>query len=231
MIKVVIIGEQTQGQNLISSLSAQKEIKIVGCGKDGYDALKLSAHVRPDIIIIDLGKNNNEGPELVPLIKRKSPATEVIFLSGRDDNENTARALSTGALGYLVKQTDMDKLAASVKTVYNGVYYISPMIITRTFGMFLEPDRRRNVPASHNRRRSIPANINRMELQIMSFIAKGHTNKEIAESLQLTQGTVRNYLSSAMHKAGLKNRTQVVIYAIVNGLIDAGEYAAKPSPR
>jgi DNA-binding NarL/FixJ family response regulator len=224
MIKVVIIDDQTQEQNLLASiLSAQKKIKIAGFGNDGYDALKLSAQIRPDIIIIALGKNNNEGPELVPLIKRKSPGTKVIFLSGRDDNENAAKALSTGALGYLVKQADMDKLADSVRTVYNGVYFISPMIITRIFGMLLEPGRRRNVSASQNRRRRIPSNISRMELQIMSFIAKGHSNKEIAETLQLKQGTVRNYLSSAMHKAGLKSRTQVVIYAIVNGLIDMGE--------
>jgi DNA-binding NarL/FixJ family response regulator len=230
MIKVIIIVDQKQDQSQISSmLSAQKGIEIAGFGKDGYDTLKLSARIRPDIIIIDLGKHNSEGPELVPLIKRKSPATEVIFLSGRDDNENAAKALSAGALGYLVKQTDMDKLAASVKTVHNGGHFISPRIITRTFGMILELNKRRhtyrNIPAPKNRSKSVPASINRTELQIMSFIAKGHSTKEIAENLRLKQGTVRNYLSSAMHKTGLQNRSQVVAYAITNGLIDTGEQA------
>jgi DNA-binding NarL/FixJ family response regulator len=229
MIKVVIIDDQTQDRNLISSiLSAQQEIEITGFGKDGYDALRLSERIRPDVIIIALGKHGGEEAELVPVIKRKSPATKVLFLSGRGNNENAADALSAGALGYLIKKTDMDKLAASVKTVHNGIYVISPMIISRTFGMLFELNKarrtHRDTPVPYERRR-VPANINRTERQIMAFIARGHSDKEIAENLRLKQGTVRNYLSSAMHKAGLKSRTQVVVYAITNGLIDTGEQA------
>jgi DNA-binding NarL/FixJ family response regulator len=228
MIKIVIIDDQKQDRDRITSLlSAQKGFQIAGSGKDGYDALRLSARLRPDVIIMTLRKNNDEGPELVPLIKRKSPAAEVIFLSGLDDTEHTAKALSTGALGYLLKQSDMDKLAVSVRTVHNGGSFISPMIITRIFGMLSEQNRYRNTgrPVSHpqNSPKKVPANIKRTELQIMSFIAKGHSTKEIAEKLRLKQGTVRNYLTSAMHKAGLKNRSQVTAYAITKGLTDTGE--------
>jgi DNA-binding NarL/FixJ family response regulator len=226
MIKIVIIDTMKQDREQISSmLFAQDGFEIAGSGKDGYDALKLSARFRPDSIIMDLGKNNSEGPKLVPLIKSKSPATAVIFLSRRDDNEYVIRALSAGARGYLTKGTDMNKLAASVRTVYSGGYSISPHIIRRTFGMLSELAGYKNIPPPPKGRRSVPANIKRTELQIMSFIAKGYSNKEIAETLRLTQGTVRNYLSSAMHKAGLQNRTQVAIYAITHGLTDPAKYA------
>jgi DNA-binding NarL/FixJ family response regulator len=226
MIKIVIINHLKQDRDKISSLLfTQDEFEIAGTGKDGYDALRLSARFRPDIIIMDLGKNSNEGPKLVPLIKSKSPATTVIFLNGRDDNEYAIKALSAGARGYLIKGTDMNELAASIRTVYNGGYSISPQIIIQTFDMLSKLTRRRNVPRSSNRRKSVPANINRTELQIMLFIAKGYSNKEIAETLRLKQGTVRNYLSSAMHKAGLQNRTQVAIYAITHGLTDPAKHA------
>jgi two-component system response regulator DegU len=224
MIKIVIISERIQDRNrLYSILSLQDDFEISAFGKDGYDALKLSAQFRPDIIIIDLGKNNGEGPKLVPLIKRKSPDTEVIFLNSRADHENAALAVSTGALGYVVKDHNMSELVVSVRTVYNGSYFISAGIVTRIFRMLSDMIRYRNVyrtPLSGKKGyKPIPPNINRMELQIMTFIAQGHSNKEIAENLQIKQGTVRNYLSSAMHKAGLTSRTQVVMYAIASGLI------------
>jgi DNA-binding NarL/FixJ family response regulator len=230
MIKIVVIDERKRDRDLLCSvLSGQNDFEIAGFGKDEYDSLKLSAKFQPDIIIIDLGKHKGEGPELIPLIKRKSPATAIIFLSSRDDSKNAARALSSGALGYLLKDTGMDKLVAAVRTVYNGGCFISPTIAVRTFGMLSEltkfPTDHRTSPFVKTRRKSIPGNLSRMELQIISFIAKGYSNKEIAETLQLTQGTIRNYLSSAMHKTGLKSRTQVVIYALTNGIIDPDEYA------
>jgi two-component system response regulator DegU len=230
MIKIVVIDEQKRDLEQITSiLSAQKEFSIAGSGKDGYDALRLSAQVRPDVIIMTLEKHNGEGPELVPLIKRKSPAAGVIFLSRLDDNEHIVKALSSGALGYLLKQSDMDKLAISVQTVYNGGSFISPLIITRIFGTLLEQSRYRNtglaVSRPPQRLKGIPVSITRKELQIMSFVAQGRSTKEIAEKLQLQQGTVRNYLSSAMRKAKLANRSQVVAYAIINGLINTGEAA------
>jgi DNA-binding NarL/FixJ family response regulator len=228
MIKIVVIDDQKRDMEQITSiLSAQKEFSIAGSGKDGYDALRLSAQVRPDVIIMTLEKNNREGPELVPLIKRKSPAAGVIFLSRLDDNEHIVKALSSGALGYLLKQSDMDKLAISVQTVYNGGSFISPLIITRIFGTLLEQNRYRNTspPAPRPRQilKGVPASIKRKELQIMASVAQGHSTKVIAEKLRLKQGTVRNYLSSAIRKAGLENRSQVISYAIINDLIDTGE--------
>lgn len=228
MIKIVIINDQKQEQELIySMLSTQKEFEITGCGKDGYDALKLAAKYRPHVIIMDMRKDSVNGPELVPLIKRKSPATAVIILSGYEDDEYAGRAISAGASGYLVKKTDMHKLVDSIRTVYNGGYSINTTIVIRTFGMLSEMVKYRNVcrktVAGKKQTKPLPANINRMELQIMTGIGKGYANKEIAESLNLKPGTIRNYLSSLMRKTGLKSRTQVAIFALKNGLTEPSD--------
>jgi DNA-binding NarL/FixJ family response regulator len=228
MIKIVVIDDRKQDQELINSiLSAQKEFEITGFGKDGYDALKLAATHRPHIIIMDMQEDSLAGPELVPLIKRKSPATAVIILSGYEDDVYAGKAISAGASGYLVKKTDMNKLPDSVRSVYNGGYFINTTTIIKTFGLLSEMDKYRNVPWNNSVKKqtnkSIPACINRMELQIIANIGNGYTNKEIADSLNLKPGTVRNYLSSIMRKTGLKSRTQVAIFALKNGLIEPKE--------
>jgi DNA-binding NarL/FixJ family response regulator len=231
MIKIVVVGEAEQDRSRVHSLlSVQEDFEIAGFGKDGYDALKLAAQFQPDIIIIDLWKDIIDGPGLIPLVRRKSPSTTAILLCNQDDDESACRALTAGAFGFLVKKTDMDKLAAAVRTVLQGGHFISPKIVTRTFSMLSELTRYRNICRSFLPPKSgykpippIPSNISRKELEIMSFIGKGHTNKEIAETLKLKPGTVRNYLSAAMRKAGLQSRTQVAIYALRNGLIDPEE--------
>jgi DNA-binding NarL/FixJ family response regulator len=228
MIRIVIIDDQKQEQDLIySMLSTQKEFEITGFGKDGYDALKLAAEYRPHIIIMDLREDSVGGPELVPLIKRKSPATAVIILSGDEDDEYAGKAISAGASGYLVKKTDMNKLPDSVRSVYNGGYFINPTTVIRTFGMLSEMVKYRKIfqnnSAKNKMNRSIPACINRMELQLIAALGKCYSNKEIAASLNLKPGTVRNYLSSIMRKTGLKSRIQVAIFALKNGLTEPKE--------
>jgi DNA-binding NarL/FixJ family response regulator len=226
MIKIVIVTDRHQERDMIfSMLSTHKEFEISGLGNDAYDALKLSSKLRPDIIIIALEETEIAGPELIPLIKRKSPNSAIIFLSSRDDDENALKALSTGALGYLVKGSDMDKLAASVRSVYHGGYFINRAIIIRIFRMLSEMGKYRTVyrnaaSAKKQKNKPIPSNINRMELQIMACIGKGHSNKEIAANLSLKPGTIRNYISAAMRKAGLKSRTQIAIFALKNGLTE-----------
>jgi DNA-binding NarL/FixJ family response regulator len=228
MIKIVVIDNQEQDQELINSiLSAQNEFEITGFGKDGYDALKLAAEYRPHIIIMNLEKDSVGVPEVVPLIKRKSPATAVIILSGYEDDEYAGKAISAGASGYLVKKTDMNKLPDSVRSVYNGGYFINPTTLTRTFGMLSKTGKyrkiSRNSSVKNKKAMSIPACINRMELLLIVAIGKGYSNKEIATSLNLKPGTIRNYLSSIMRKTGLKSRSQVAIFALKNGLIEPKE--------
>jgi DNA-binding NarL/FixJ family response regulator len=228
MIKIVVIDNRKKDQELINSiLSKQQEFEITGFGKDGYDALKLAAKYRPHIIIMDLEEDSGNGPELVPLIKRKSPATAVIILSGCDDDSSAGKAISAGASGYLIKKTDMNKLPDSVRSVYNGGYFINTTTIIRTFDLLLKMGKYRNVSLKNSVKKqtcgSVPASVNRMELQIIAAIGMGHNNKEIAASLNLKPGTIRNYLSSIMRKTGLKSRTQVAIFALKNGLIEPKE--------
>lgn len=221
MIQIAIIEDKKQDQDLIISLlSAKKGFEIIGCGKDGYDALRLIEKSQPHIMILDLWEDNISGPMLVPLIKRKSPSTSIIILSGDDKDEYVSMAISAGASGFLLKKTDLHKLADSIRIVHKGGYFISTIIIVRTFCMnsALTKDQKA-IQNSGGKKFLLPDTLSPIELQIMANIGRGCTNKEIAATLNLKPGTIRNYLSSILRKTGLKSRTQAAILALKSGLL------------
>jgi DNA-binding NarL/FixJ family response regulator len=229
MIRIIVIIDRKQDRELVYSiLSVQQEFEIAGFGRDGYDVLKLVAKCRPHIIIMDRRAGAVDSSELIPLIKRKSPATAVMILSGHEDDEYAGKTITAGASAYLVKKTDMPKLADSVRTVYNGGYFVNAAIFIRVFGMVSEMNKYRNYFRSARTEKTlldkpVPAAITRMELRIVACIGKGYNDKEIAARLSLKPGTIRNYISSVMRKAGLKNRAQIAIFALRNGITNTGE--------
>jgi two-component system response regulator DegU len=199
---------------------------MAGTGKDSYDALKLSAALKPDIAVIDLPAEDGDKPGLVPMIKRKSPSTAVIILNADDKEDHVCKALSEGASGYVLGPADAGELCSAVRIVHEGGCYITGGILERTFSRLAELTHYRNIyhhffPSA--KKRTIPSCVSRTELKIISYIGQGWSIKEIAESLHLAQGTIRNSISSAMHKMGLRNRAQIALFAIRNGLIDLRE--------
>jgi DNA-binding NarL/FixJ family response regulator len=216
-IRIIIISASEQNR-LYSHLSLQQDIKIAGFGRDEFDSLRLATFIQPDVALVDQHIEDPEKPGLVSLIKRKAPAAAIIFYNAKDDDEYISKALANGISGYLLKDAEPEEIAESIRTVYHGGCYLSTEIQIRSFKLLsklivyrkmfynLFPLRKLNV--------ALPSTISRTEWQIMSFIGQGRSNKEIAETLSLKPGTVRNYLSSAMHKAGLRSRIQVALFVI-----------------
>jgi DNA-binding NarL/FixJ family response regulator len=228
MINVILIQSQQKRLELtLSLLKSQKDFCIAGIGKDNYSALHLTETLRPDVAVIDYNLDSLSGVELIPLIKRKSPATMVVLFSACDDEQYAFEALNEGVSGYLLWK-DKINLANAVRIAHNGGCYVSNGIITRAFSLLFEISRYRNIyrivsafpeygSVKMGRRRVL---FSHAEKQIIRLISEGKTNKEIAELLRLTSGTVRNYISSVMQKAGTQNRVQILIFALKNGLLD-----------
>jgi DNA-binding NarL/FixJ family response regulator len=224
-IRTVLISASEPEQPRIQLyLSSQKDIETIGLGKDGFDVVKLTELLKPDVVLIDQQIDILNVPELVPLIKRKSPNTAVILYTSQDDDEYISKALAGGISGYLLKKAAPGEIAASIRTGYHGGVYLSPEIRARAFMLFSKligyrKMYRRLLTVNKSNKANIPA-FSQTEWKILSYIGQGRSNKEIAETLSLKPGTVRNYISSAMHKAGLRNRIQVVLFAIKNDLLN-----------
>jgi DNA-binding NarL/FixJ family response regulator len=222
MIHVIIIdAKQEDRERTNNLLSLHRDFDVQGLGKDGYDAIRLIAVFKPDIAILDINLDFINGVDVLPLLKRQSPATlEVILTSKLEDNQ-ISKALRNKIAGFLLKDSDLDRLPFILSDLLSGKYYMNPQISTRIFHIFSKvPPQGRHKNFLSKRVYPIPAGISKMELQVMRYIGEGRSNKEIAECLNLTAGTVRNYISSAIHKTGMRDRTQIAIYALRNGLVN-----------
>jgi len=217
MISICITSGHENDRNTISALLAEhKDFCIASTGKDGYDALKSAKVNRPDIIITDFSLSDIESPELMPMIKRHSPATELIVLYTRNEQGSLAKAFRAGISGYLFKQDGWDNLASSVRCVYYGGLYVSDQVKSYAHDFVNGFDFIQKVHSPPKQQ----VDFSRTETQIFSNIALGYNDGEIAEQLNLNIGTVRNSVKHLKEKTGLQNRTQITIYALLHGIIN-----------
>lgn len=228
MIRIAIIIEQRKDREAIAALLAsQDDFEIAGLGADGYDALKLAARIHPDVIIMNHKMAGIDGPALAPLIKRRSPATALIMFCSINEEQLASRAIKAGISGYLLKETDMDNLAALVRVVACGCCYISTPIMYRIIISLPELDR---LPVSAAEAAffqieyaRIFRHLSSIERGIICFLARGYSDQEIADELYIARGTVRNYLALIRKKTGLRNRIQIVNYALSCGLTNLSQ--------
>jgi len=224
MIQICVISKGKNDLNSITSLlSAQDDFTIADTGHNGYDAIKIVSRLCPDIIVMDLYLDDISGPELAPIIKMKSPATKLIAISSRNDMLLISRALRAEFAGFLVKHADMDKLTNAIRSVLHGGYYLSTparhhayYFLSGIDSLFMgETAPKANVTDNEG----LP-DIPDIGRKIMNRIAKGYSDKEIADELGIAPGTVRNCLAAIKRKTGHRNRTQMIIYSLLHGLID-----------
>jgi DNA-binding NarL/FixJ family response regulator len=222
VIKIVIIDAYEHYRLYLNPLlSRVADFKIVGIGKDGYDAIQLTNSRKPDIILLDINLPLIGGTKVIPLLKLHSPATRVIIYTTVDDDEYVKSAIINGVSAYLLKD-DQYNLIEGIRTVYTGNNFMAPHITTKAFRILsaLAKDQRRGSCRLNEKNEISPSRISRMEFRITAYVGQGFSNKEIAKTLRLKEGTVRNYISSILQKTGLRNRTQVAIYALSNGIVD-----------
>ena len=224
MIQISIICKEEQElKQIIALLSAQEDFIIVSTGHSGFDALKSIDYFHPDIIIMDFLMNDINGTELAPIIRQKSPATKLIMLSLFDDTNRIMQAIVAGISGYLLKQHDMDKLINAVRIVLFDGYYVSKPVETHVYNYPAEIDSKSDIsitPWIYLTKIKRPFDISKTGIKILALMIKGYTDKEIAEELCIAPGTIRNCLFDIKRKTGQKNRVQIVINLLAQGMIE-----------
>jgi len=237
LISTVIVSPQKhERERMASLLSAEGEIKILAHGKDGYDALKLIGSHKPDIAILDNNLEFIDGEEIPPLLRARSPSTAVVIVVAKMSDYQLYKAATNEVSGIVNKEADLDSLPVILKNVYEGKCFISSVLASRVLrllcslnykgaGLYSSVENKgQNKPAETIDALFLsgddPAKyLSRTELKILVEIGEGHASTEIAKNLGLAVGTVRNYISSVMHKTGMNNRPQMVRYAYSCGLV------------
>jgi len=219
MISVLIVDDQElMRESLRILIDANEEMKAVGLAKDGMEALRMVASLRPDVVLMDIRMPELNGIECTRSIKERSPETKVIILTTFNDDDYIFNAIKNGADGFLLKGVSKSELFSSIVTVYGGCSAIDPQSAKKVFKLV---GRLASPGATADRIAAGPeeGELTQIELKIMQLIGKGCSNKEIMSICNLAEGTVRNYISNILKKLDMKNRTQIAIFAIQSGMM------------
>ena len=168
---------------------------------------------QPDVALLDVRMPEMDGVECTRRIKQRYPRTKVIILTTFDDDEYIYDALRYGATGYLLKGVSVDRLTEAVREAAHGGSIIAPEVASRVLQMFA---RMAGNTAAERVGRTDAAELTRMEGRVVGAVGRGLSNREIAERLFLSEGTVRNYISGILRKLDLRDRTQLAIWAVQN---------------
>ena len=162
------------------------------------------------------------GVECIKILKEKKLDTKIIILTTFDDDEYIFEAVKNGASGYLLKGISLDELVKSIRLVANGGTLINPDVATKVCKLFSEMAKSNYIQKVDDR---FIHDFNVSELKIIQLVGRGFSNKEITDELNISEGTVRNYISNILGKLNLKNRTQLAILAVQTGIaVDFSEY-------
>lgn len=214
MIKVMIADDQElMRDSLHILLSSKEDITIVSLAKDGKEVLEKIPDTMPDVILMDIRMPGMDGVHCTKAVKELYPSIQIIILTTFDDDEFIYDALKFGASSYLLKGVSLDELYSAIHTVVQGGGIIHPNVAIKAMKMF-------STMAKHQIGSDAHADeikqLSKTEWKIIEKIGKGLSNKEIAEELFFTEGTVRNYISIVLDKLMVRDRTQLAIWAVQN---------------
>ena len=192
-------------------LQRNPEFEVVGEAGDGLEGVKRAKELIPDIVLLDLHMPGLSGIEATHFIRKETPSSHVVLLTVSEDAEDLAAGLQAGAAGYLLKNIDAEYLLESLKKVMDGDSVISADMTKKLFAQFRKSPT--PVPAVSDTEKLTPR-----EREILSELAIGLSNKEIARKLDVAESTVKIHLQSILKKLELNNRVQAAIYAVEHGL-------------
>ena len=197
----IIDDDRLVCQSLKTILQSNEDIEVVGMGHDGHGAVTLFAQLQPDVLLMDIRMDRMTGLEACRHILGKFPDARILFLTTFVDDEYIVQALRLGAKGYILKQ-DFESIVPALRAVHTGQSVFGDAIVTK-LPRLLRGDEKVDLAER---------GITDKERGIVELVAKGLSNREIAETLYLSEGTVRNYLSVILEKLELRDRTQLAVF-------------------
>jgi DNA-binding NarL/FixJ family response regulator len=213
VIRVLIVEDQTlvcEGLEML--LNLMQDIRVAGRATDGIEALHSMQEQAPDLVLLDVRMPKMSGIEVLREMKAKALAIPVILLTTFDDDAALLEGIRLGAKGYLLKDVSLAKLTEAIRLVAAGRSMISPVVTERLLHGLqaapLPPDNGYESEALTTR-----------EVEIIRLMTGGYSNREIADALYLSEGTVKNHVSNILSKLGARDRTRAVLKAIEKGIV------------
>lgn len=213
MISVCLVDDQNLvRQGVRSLLDLAEDIRVVAECADGAQAVIDIPRIKPDVVLLDLRMPNMSGLEVLQTLSARNELPPTIILTTFDDDQLVLQGLKAGARGYLLKDVSLEQLVEAVRTVASGGSLVAPMVTQRLMA---------GVARMQNNFTSLeqPDPLTERETEILRLLSGGYSNKEIANSLKVAEGTVKNHVSNILSKLGVRDRTRAVLKALEMGIV------------
>jgi DNA-binding NarL/FixJ family response regulator len=221
MIRVLLADDQAlvrQGFRLIVGL--EEDMEVVGEATNGREVLRVMSQLQPDVVVMDIRMPELDGIEATRQLMAAGASTRVLILTTFDLNEYVYEALRAGASGFLLKDVPSDQLVSGIRTVASGDSLLAPALTRRLIEHFVQ-----RPPPGVTPPRGLEM-LTEREREVLTLLARGQSNAEIAKSLFLGEATVKTHLGRILQKLDLRDRVQAVVYAYESGLVQPGEASA-----
>lgn len=211
-IRLLIVDDHTLfRESLRSHLNSIEGMEVVGEAGDGLEALQKAAQLRPDIVLMDFAMPNLNGLQATRRLKRQNPSVKILILTMYDTGPHIDEILSAGASGYVLKKAPTQELLSAIKAVHRGDAFLCPSVTKQVLNKYVEQAKAKGPDGE--------VVLTNREIELLSLIAEGKTNKKIADLLSISISTVQTHRLNLMKKLDAHDRTQLVRYAIRRGLI------------
>jgi len=215
-IRVLIADDQALfRRGLYVVLGTEDGIEVVGEAENGEEAVAKAEEFAPDVVLMDVRMPKVNGIDAARTIRGLSPSTKILMLTVSDEEDDLYEAVKAGANGYLLKEISVEEVAEAIRAVVQGQSLISPSMASKLLNEFNSLVKR----AEEKQQFPAPALTSR-ELEVLKLVAKGMSNREIADELYISENTVKNHVRNILEKLHLHSRMQAVMYAVREQLID-----------
>ena len=214
-LNVLLVDDQRlMRDGLRTLLELEPDMTVAGEAADGEEALAQFRETRPDVVLMDVRMPGMDGVEATRRLRAMDPAAKVIILTTFDDDEYVFEGLRAGAVGYLLKALSGEELADAIRTVAAGGALIDPAVTRKVVSEFA-----RLAPPARSIDAGLAEPLSEREKEVLGLVARGLSNREIADTLFLAEGTVKNYVTTILQKIGVRDRTQAALRARELGLL------------
>lgn len=227
MTRILIVDDQgLMLEGLRTILDMEEDLEVVLTAKNGFEAVQKCTGVDVDVVLMDIKLSSDDNIQAISQLKQNYPQLKVLGLSGYSEDECVLGALRAGADGYLLKDSPSEELIRAIRLVMQGGTTLAPQVAGRVVShlcRLIENEERQpkaRAPINHQ--------LTERELDVLRLVAQGLSNREIAKVLYVTEGTVKNHVSSICQKLGARDRTQVAVFAWRNSILDLTGEWVKP---
>ncbi|HUE59301.1 MAG TPA: response regulator transcription factor [Acidimicrobiales bacterium] len=217
VIRVLIADDQALfRRGLYVVLGTEENIEVVAEAEDGEQAITKAEEMAPDVVLMDVRMPRVNGIEAASRIRETLPSTKILMLTVSDEEDDLYEAIKAGANGYLLKEISVEEVASAIRAVVQGQSLISPSMASKLLNEFNSLARQ-----AADRREQLPAPVlTARELEVLKLVARGMSNRDVADQLYISENTVKNHVRNILEKLHLHSRMEAVMYAVRKRLLD-----------